>query len=78
MSQEGRQFEQLVGRLAAIAIPSEQPPNGKAGAANAELGISGIIPSAGLFRVDIGRAQDSDDLRPFDRHNQRLFRKARR
>jgi hypothetical protein len=39
---------------------------------------SGIIPSAGLFRVDTERAQDSDDLRPFDRHNQRLFRKARR
>jgi hypothetical protein len=39
---------------------------------------SAIIPSAGLFRVGIGSAQDSDDLRPFDRHNQRLFRKARR
>ena len=32
--------------------------------ANSEIGISGIIPSAGLFRVGVGRAQDSDDFWP--------------
>ena len=38
----------------------------------------GIIPSAGLFRVDVWRPQDSYDLRSGVQHNQRLFRKARR
>jgi hypothetical protein len=38
----------------------------------------GIIPSAGLFRVDVWRRQDSYDFRSDVQHNQRLLRKARR
>jgi hypothetical protein len=67
-------------RPASSTAPSMPPPRPPASRSACRRTRCGITPSPGLFRVQVKMARKSKrfsrDDSPFDRHNQRLLRKA--